>query len=343
MNIFSIYKDHIVGIVGDLAKAGALPLGLDLGKVAAEPPREAAHGDIATNVAMVLAKPAAKNPRDLANLLLEPLKKLPGVTEASIAGPGFINLRLAPATWGDTLRHVLGVGTAFGDGDLGRGEPINVEYVSANPTGPMHVGHARGAVVGDALAALLGKAGFKVTKEYYINDAGGQVNSAARAVRLRYLQALGRMTEDDFQAALQRKEVEYGGTYLIPIAEALMARDGDKWATGDEAAWLEPIKAFVVAEMMKLIKEDLAALGVRHDVFTSEKAILQAGKIDLAVKFLTEAGLVYTGTLPPPRGKAPDDWEPRPLLLFRAEQFGDDIDRPLSVFRGRYRLSQGQG
>ncbi|MDX2144634.1 MAG: arginine--tRNA ligase [Rhodospirillaceae bacterium] len=341
MNIFNTYKDRIAGIVNDLAALGALPAGLDLSKVAAEPPREAAHGDIATNVAMVLSKPAGKNPRELATLLLGPLKKLPGVTDAAIAGPGFINLRLEPATWADTLRHVLKVGTKFGDGQVGRGEPINVEYVSANPTGPMHVGHARGAVVGDALARLLAKAGFKVTKEYYINDAGGQVNSAARAVRLRYLQVLGKITEEDFQAALARKDVEYGGAYLIPVAESLAKRDGDKWVVGEESAWLEPIKAFVVAEMMAMIKDDLAALGVQHDVFTSEKALVDAGKVTGAVKFLDDAGLMYTGVLEPPKGKTPDDWEARPQRLFKATQFGDETDRPLQKSDGSWTYFAG--
>jgi len=336
MNIFNLYKDRIAGIVTDLAKAGALPQGLDLSKVAAEPPRDSSHGDIATNVAMVLAKPAGKNPRELAALVLEPLKKLDGVIDASIAGPGFINLRLAADTWPGILREVLTTGIKFGDGQTGQGAPINVEYVSANPTGPMHVGHARGAVVGDALARLLAKAGFKVTKEYYINDAGGQVNSAARAVRMRYLQVLGKITEDDVQAALAKKEIEYGGTYLIPIAEKLATKDGDKWASGDEAVWLSPIKAFVVAEMMALIKEDLAALGVQHDVFTSEKALVEAGKIDSAVKFLEGAGLMYTGVLEPPKGKTPDDWEPRPQRLFKATQFGDEIDRPLQKSDGSW-------
>ncbi|MSO98130.1 MAG: arginine--tRNA ligase [Rhodospirillaceae bacterium] len=341
MNIFNLYKDHITGIVNNLVAAGTLPKGLDLSKVAAEPPRDFAHGDLATNVALVLSKPAGKNPRDLANLLLDPLKKLPGVTEVSIAGPGFINLRLAASTWADTLRHVLTIGTRFGDADVGQGAPINVEYVSANPTGPMHVGHARGAVVGDALAGLLAKAGFKVTKEYYINDAGGQVNSAARAVRMRYMQVLGRITEEDFQAALARKEVEYGGSYLIPIAETLAKRDGDKWASGDESAWLEPIKTFVVAEMMAMIKDDLAALGVQHDVFTSEKALLSAGKVDAAVKTLEDAGLMYTGVLEPPKGKTPDDWEARPQRLFKATEFGDEIDRPLQKSDGSWTYFAG--
>jgi len=341
MNIFNLYKDRIVGIVAELVSAAALPADLDLSKVAAEPPRDPTHGDIATNVAMVLSKPAGKNPRDLAALLLEPLKKLPGVTEVTVAGPGFINMRLVGSTWADTLRHVLTIGTKFGDGHVGQGEPINVEYVSANPTGPMHVGHARGAVVGDALARLLAKAGYQVTKEYYINDAGGQVNSAARAVRMRYLQVLGRLTEDEFQAALARKEIEYGGAYLIPIAETLAKRDGEKWVTGDESSWLEPIKAFVVAEMMAMIKDDLAALGVQHDVFTSERALVDAGKVKDAVKFLEDAGLMYTGVLEPPKGKTPDDWEARPQRLFKATQFGDEIDRPLQKSDGSWTYFAG--
>ncbi len=341
MNIFNLYKDRILGIVNDLVKASALPQGLDLSKVAAEPPRDATHGDIATNVAMVLSKPVGKNPREIAALLTEPLKKLQGVTEVSIAGPGFIKLRLVGSTWANTLRHVLTIGTKFGDGDVGQGAAVNVEYVSANPTGPMHVGHARGAVVGDALARLLAKAGFKVTKEYYINDAGGQVNSAARAVRMRYLQVLGRLSEDEFQAALARKEIEYGGAYLIPIAETLAKRDGDKWAAGDESAWLAPIKAFVVAEMMVMIKDDLAALGVQHDLFTSEKALVGSGKVNSAVKFLEDAGLMYTGILEPPKGKTPDDWEARPQRLFKATEFGDEIDRPLQKSDGSWTYFAG--
>lgn len=342
MNIFNTYKDHIAGIVTDLANAGALPAGLDLSKVAAELPRDATHGDMATNVAMVLAKPAGKNPRELATLLHEPLKKLPGVTDVSIAGPGFINLKLEPKIWTEGLRHVLTVGTEFGAGHVGQGTNINVEYVSANPTGPMHVGHARGAVVGDALARILAKAGFKVTKEYYLNDAGGQVNSAARAVRMRYLQVLGRITEAQFQTALENKEVEYGGSYLVPVAEALAKRDGDKWASiEDEAQWMAPIRAFVVEQMVILIKEDLAALGVQHDVFSSEKALVDGGKVNEAVKFLEDAGLMYTGVLEPPKGMKPDDWEPRPQRLFKATQFGDEIDRPLQKSDGSWTYFAG--
>jgi len=341
MNIFATLKSRIDAVIGELAAEGALPQGLDLTRVAAEPPREAGHGDVTTNAAMVLAKPASRSPKDLAALLVERLKKMPDVTDASIAGPGFINLKLNDDIWRGSLRDVLTIGTAYGDGPV-RGEKINVEYVSANPTGPMHVGHARGAVVGDALARLLAKAGFAVTKEYYINDAGGQVDNVARALRMRYLQVLGKVTEDDVQGALARKEIQYGGAYLIPVAEALAARVGDKWAkVEDEAVWIPALRDFTVAYMMKLVKEDLVALGVHHDVFSSEKALVDAGKVDGALKFLDEAGLTYTGVLEPPKGKTPDDWEPRPQLLFKATQFGDEVDRPVKKSNGTWTYFAG--
>ncbi|MDX2224222.1 MAG: arginine--tRNA ligase [Rhodospirillaceae bacterium] len=342
MNIFATYRDRIAAAVQALAGQGVLPPGLDLSRIGVEPPKEAAHGDLSTNVAMVLAKPAGKSPRDLAGVLTGPIAALPGVAGVEVAGPGFINIRLKPEIWVGGLKHILKAGTAFGDATLGAGQPINVEYVSANPTGPMHVGHARGAVVGDALARVLAKAGFKVTKEYYINDAGGQVNAAARAVRLRYLQVLGRLTEQEFQAALARKEVEYGGAYLIPIAEALVARDGDRWAgVDDEAVWLPTLRAFVVAEMMALIKDDLAALGVSHDVFVSEKALVDGGKVATALDHLKTEGLMYTGVLEPPKGKTPEDYEPRPQLLFKATDFGDEIDRPVQKSDGSWTYFAG--
>ncbi len=342
MNIFATVKTRIDAVIGELMAEGALPTGLDLSKVSAEPPREAAHGDVTTNAAMVLSKPAGKAPKDIATLLVERFQKMPDVTAASIAGPGFINLKLADKIWRDALRDVLVTGTAYGDGQAGQGEKINVEYVSANPTGPMHVGHARGAVFGDVLARLLAKAGFAVTKEYYINDAGGQVDHVARALRMRYLQALGRITEDDVQAALARKEIMYGGDYLIPVAEALKARDGDKWAAvNDDAVWIPVLRDFTVAYMMKVVKEDLAALSVQHDVFTSEKALVDAGKVDDALAFLEKAGLTYTGVLEPPKGKTPDDWEPRPQLLFKATEFGDEVDRPLKKSDGTWTYFAG--
>lgn len=337
MNIFSIFKSRIDGVVGELMAEGALPAGLDLTRVAAEPPREAAHGDIATNAAMILAKPAGRQPRVLADLLLQRLAKLPDVTEVSVAGPGFINLKVSNDIWRASLRDVLAEGVRYGDARIGAGVAVNVEFVSANPTGPMHVGHARGAVIGDALANLLAKAGYNVTKEYYINDAGGQVDNVARALRLRYLQVLGKVSAADVQGALERKEIQYGGEYLIPCAEALAQRDGDKWVAGtDEAEWIPPLRDFTVAFMMKIVKEDLAALGIRHDVFTSEKALTQAGKVDAALKFLGDKGLTYTGVLEPPKGKTPDDYEPRPQLLFKATKFGDEIDRPLKKSTGAW-------
>ena len=341
MNIFAIMKARIETVVGELTAEGLLPPGLDTSKVGAEPPREAAHGDVTTNAAMVLAKPAGKAPKDIAALLVERLKKVADVTDASIAGPGFINLKLNDEIWRGALRDVLTIGAAYGDAPA-RGEKINVEYVSANPTGPMHVGHARGAVVGDALARLLGKAGYDVTKEYYINDAGGQVDNVARALRMRYLQVLGKLTEGDIQGALARKEIQYGGDYLIPVAEALAARDKDKWAgVEDEKVWIPALREFTVAFMMKLVREDLLALGVHHDVFSSEKALVDGGKVDGALKFLEGAGLTYTGVLEPPKGKTPDDWEPRPQLLFKATQFGDEVDRPLKKSDGSWTYFAG--
>ena len=335
MNIFAIMKTRLDAALGGLMAAGKLPAGLDLARVAVEPPRETGLGDITTNAAMVLAKPAGLAPKVLAEMIVEALKGVEDVTDASAAGPGFINIKLNDAVWRGALVDVLAAGRSYGDSTVGANEPINVEYVSANPTGPMHVGHARGAVMGDALSRLLAKAGFAVTKEYYINDAGGQVDNVAAALRMRYLQALGRITEADVQGALERKEIQYGGAYLIPVAEALKARDGDKWAeVNDPAAWIPPLRDFTVEYMMKLVKQDLFDLGVHHDVFSSEKALVENGKVDAALKFLADAGLTYTGVLEPPKGKTPDDWEPRPQLLFKATQFGDEVDRPLKKSSG---------
>lgn len=337
MNIFQTFKSRFDAVVGEMMAEGVLPAGLDLTRMAAELPRDPTHGDIATNAAMILAKPAGKPPRVLADLLVERFKKLPDVLDATVAGPGFINLKVNDDLWRGALRDVLREGTHYGDVDVGKGEPANVEYVSANPTGPMHVGHARGAVIGDALANLLAKAGFKVTKEYYINDAGGQVDNVARALRMRYLQTLGKISAEDVQGALERKEIQYGGDYLIPCAEALAARDGDKWVNvTDDAEWIPPLRDFTVEFMMKIVKEDLAAMGIKHDVFTSEKKLTQAGKVDDALKFMDEKGLTYTGVLEPPKGKTPDDYEPRPQLLFKATQFGDEIDRPLKKSSGAW-------
>jgi arginyl-tRNA synthetase len=329
MNIFKKLKDDIVAIVEDLARAGSLPAGLETDRVACEPPREAAHGDISTNAAMVLAKPAGMKPRDLAELLISKIKALPGVVGAEAAGPGFINLRLADSVWHARLAELLAEGTAYGDSTMGAGRRVNVEYVSANPTGPMHVGHSRGAVVGDALALLLQKAGFDVTKEYYINDAGAQVDVLARSAHLRYREALG-------EEIGEIPEGLYPGEYLKPVGVALAGRDGRKWLEVPEAEWLPEVRAFAIDAMMALIRQDLAALGVKHDIFTSERSLVEGGKVEGAKAFLEERGLVYTGVLEPPKGKLPDDWEPRPQTLFRATQFGDDVDRPLKKSDGSW-------
>jgi arginyl-tRNA synthetase len=324
MNVFAYFRDEVL-----TALDGLVPAALDLSRVAVEPPREVAHGDMSTNAAMVLAKGAAAKPRDLAERLAAKLRAHPDVTECSVAGPGFINWRLSDAFWHARIADVLREGTAYGDSGLGKGQRVNVEYVSANPTGPMHVGHARGAVVGDALASLLAKAGFDVTREYYINDAGAQVDVLARSTYLRYREALG-------EAVGAIPEGLYPGDYLKPAGADLARRDGDKWRAAPEEAWLPAFRAHAVGAMMDLIREDLAALGVRHDVFVSERKLHESGAIERVVAELEAKGLVYTGTLEPPKGKLPEDWEPRPQLLFRATEFGEEVDRPLKKSDGAW-------
>ncbi len=323
MNLFKYFRDEIVAI------AERIVPGLDTARVTAEPPREAEHGDVATNAAMVLAKPAGMKPRDLAEKLAADLRAHPAVTAVEVAGPGFINLRLSESFWFERLADVLAAGEDWGSSEAGGGHRINVEYVSANPTGPMHIGHARGAVVGDALAALLEKAGFAVTREYYINDAGGQVDVLARSTHLRYREALG-------EAIGAIPEGLYPGDYLVPVGQALADRDGARWRDAPEAEWLPVFRAHAVEAMLAMIREDLAALGVKHDVFTSERALVEGGKVDAALAFLAERGLIYEGVLEPPKGKLPDDWEPRPQTLFKATQFGDDVDRPLKKSDGAW-------
>ena len=330
MNLFKYFLDEIKLEVERLMRVGALPGGLDLGRMTVEPTRDPAHGDIATNAAMVLAKPAGKSPRDLAVLLAESLRVHPAVSAAEIAGPGFINLRLGDGFWHARLGEILLAGPAYGDSAIGAGRMVNVEYVSANPTGPLHVGHARGAVVGDVLAALLEKAGYAVCREYYINDAGAQVDVLARSTHLRYREALG-------ETITAIPEGYYPGDYLKEVGRALATRDGDRWLAAPESAWLGPVRSFAVAAMMALIREDLAAIGIRHAVFTSERAIVEAGMIEAAVETLEKAGLVYVGTLEPPKGKpTPEDWEPRPQTLFRSTAYGDDVDRPLKKADGSW-------
>ena len=311
----------------------ALPPDL-LARVELSPARDPAHGDLATNAAMLAARPAGRPPRDLAEALAEALRALPEIAEAAPAGPGFVNLRLRPAAWQGILPGILRAGEAYGDGSIGAGIRVNVEYVSANPTGPMHIGHCRGAVVGDALANLLTKAGYAVTKEYYINDAGAQVTALAWAAYWRYLQAIDtQLTEEEFAAEVPGG-LQYRGDYLVPVGEALAARYGAVLATpgGAIAApdlWLDIVRDHTIASMMEQVRADLAALGVAQEVFSSERALVASGAADALIERLRAEGLIYEGVLEPPKGKTPEDWEPRPQTLFRATKFGDDVDRPL--------------
>lgn len=329
MNIFSIFRNHIEELLEDLMAAGMLPAELETQRITVEPPRDPTHGDISTNAAMVLAKSAAMKPHDLAERIAERLRGVEGVDSVEIAGPGFVNLRLGDSVWHRCLEAAIGLGKAYGDSDHGGGRQVNVEYVSANPTGPLHIGHARGTVFGDVLAALLEKAGYTVTREYYINDAGAQVDALARSAYLRYCEALGRDT-GAFPEGL------YPGDYLKPIGRELAEINGDRWLDAPETEWLAEIRAFTIDSMMALIREDLAALGVHHDVFTSERRLIDAGMVDDVLETLDGTGHIYTGTLEPPKGKAPDDWEPRPQTLFRATEFGDDVDRPLRKSDGSW-------
>ena len=329
MNIYKHFSVVVRNILEDLAAAGGLPAGLDLARVAVEAPREAAHGDLATNAAMVLSKAAGLKPRDLADMLVPRLIAHSDIVSAEIAGPGFINLRLSEAFWRDRLKDVLIAGAAYGDSDEGKGRRVNVEYVSANPTGPLTAGHARGAVVGDAIANLLARTGYDVCREYYINDAGAQVDVLARSTFLRYREALG-------ETIAEIPPGFYPGEYLKAVGQALVEQDGAKWRDLPEAEWLSPLRAFAVARMMQSIESDLGALGVRMDRFSSERALVEAGAVTRALAELDSRGLLYTGILEPPKGKQLDDWEPREQLLFRSTQFGDDVDRPLAKADGSF-------
>jgi arginyl-tRNA synthetase len=328
-NIFHAYKLKVSDILGTMAANGDLPAGLDYSRVNVEPPKEAAHGDMATNAAMVLSKAAGKNPRQLGEALAERMKAMPGGKEVSVAGPGFVNFRLADSEWTSAIRNILLEGTQYGDSKIGLREKVNVEYVSANPTGPLTVGHARGAVVGDSLAKLLEKAGFDVTREYYINDAGAQVEKLARTVYLRYREALG-------ENIGEIPTGYYPGEYLKDVGAAIAQRDGKKWLGQSEADWLPVCKAQALEMMMAEIKADLGDMGIRHNVFSSEQAVIDAGAVEKAFNILQDKGLIYTGVLEPPKGKAPDDWEERPQTLFKATQFGDDVDRPLKKSDGSW-------
>jgi len=321
MNLFADIRSLVLSTLDTLVAEGALPAGLSFDAITVEPPRDAAHGDMATNAAMVLAKPAGMKPRDIADTLAARLAEDPRITVVDVAGPGFLNLRLDKAVWQDVVGAVLAQGTGFGRGDLGQGKRVNVEYVSANPTGPLHVGHTRGAVFGDALASLLDFAGYDVTREYYINDGGAQVDVLARSVYNRYLEA--------HDLSVDWPEGTYPGDYLIDVGEALKAKVGDAYIDKDESVWLEEIRNFATDAMMKLIRADLAALGVEMDVFYSEKSLYGTGKIEAAIEDLKSKGLIYEGVLAPPKGKTPEDWEPREQTLFKSTEHGDDVDRPV--------------
>lgn len=329
MNIFNRMRSELERVIQALQTSGALPADLDISKITMEPPRDASHGDMATNAAMMLAKPVGKPPRAIAELLKPGLEGLDAVAAVEIAGPGFINLTLKPSLWRDQLRAILEAGLDYGRSTMGGNVPVNVEYVSANPTGPLHIGHARGAVLGDVLARLLAKAGYAVWKEYYVNDAGGQVDTLARSALLRYREALG---EDIGEIP----EGLYPGEYLKAVGEALKAEHGAKLLDLSEAEALEIVRAKSLVMMLDLIKEDLAALGVHHDEFSSERAIVASGAVDRALARLEADGHIYVGVLEPPKGKAPEDWEPRPQTLFRSTAFGDDVDRALKKSDGSW-------
>ncbi|MGC1778084.1 MAG: arginine--tRNA ligase [Xanthobacteraceae bacterium] len=336
-NIFADVLACVVGATDTLIAAGTLPAGIDRSRVTVEPPRDPTHGDIATNAAMVLAKDAGLKPRDLAEAIAGKLQADGQVEKADVAGPGFINLTLKPAAWIAALRSAVKAGIDYGRSDIGGGRPVNVEYVSANPTGPMHVGHGRGAVFGDALASLLAFTGFKVTREYYINDAGAQVNVLARSAFLRYREALG---EDIGEIP----EGLYPGDYLKPLGVMLAKTYGDLLKSQAESQWLGVLRKITIAAMMQSIREDLGVLGISQDRFFSEESLIYqeemgADSIDFVagtIEGLRQQGYVYEGRLPPPKGAPVEDWEDREQTLFRSTAFGDDVDRPLKKSDGSY-------
>ena len=328
MNLFAEIRTLVVDTLAQMTAEGSLPAGLDLSAVAVEPPRDPAHGDMATNAAMVLAKPAGLQPRAIADALALRLAKDARITSAEVAGPGFLNLRLATSLWQRVVKDALQAGAKFGKSELGQEQRVNVEFVSANPTGPMHVGHVRGAVVGDALSNLLAFAGWNVTREYYINDGGAQVDVLARSAYERYREANG--LEPEIREGL------YPGDYLIPVGEALKAKYGASLLDQPEEVWLQDVRSFATELMMEEIRSDLRVLGVEMDVFSSEKALYGTGEIEAAIETLRGMDLIYEGVLEPPKGKEPDDWEPRVQTLFRSTAHGDDVDRPVKKSDGSW-------
>ena len=329
MNLFGHFQAVVRTELSAMMAGGELTPGLDISRVTAEPPRDASHGDVTTNAAMVVAKAAGMAPKVLAEVLSKRLAKQPDVLSAEVAGPGFINLRLKETFWPKILSAILELGENYGRSELGKGIKTNVEYVSANPTGPLHVGHCRGAVFGDALAALLEVTGYDVSTEYYINDAGAQVDTVARSAFLRYQEALG-TDIGEIPAGL------YPGEYLIPVGQALAAEHGKKLLAMTEEQWLPIARQKAIAMMMDLIRGDLASLKIHQDIFFSEKSLHESNEVRDTVADLRAHGHVYEGRLPPPKGELPEDWEDREQTLFRATEFGDDIDRPLLKSDGSY-------
>ncbi len=330
MSIYAQYTALLDGVLDDLISDGALPEGIERRNVTVEPPRDPAHGDLATNAAMVLAKGANTNPRALAEAIKPKLEALAPVTSVEVAGPGFINIRLNPDAWRDELRTILREGEEYGLSNVGANERVNVEYVSANPTGPLHMGHCRGAVVGDSLARLLEAAGFRVTKEYYVNDAGAQVDTLARSVHLRYREALG-------ENIGEIGEGFYPGDYLKPVGTILAAQHGDRFVSAPESEWLPLFRDAAIQAMLDLIRHDLGLLNIHHDLFSSEAELQRNGAVEHAMQVLRDKGLVYEGALERPKSLDPhDEWEPVELTLFRSSQFGDDQDRPMKKSDGSW-------
>ena len=331
MNVFEFVRGQIVAVVAGLIERGELRNVADLSKIVVEPPKDTSHGDMATNVALVLSKEVGISPRELADLLVPLIMKIVGVSHAAIAGPGFINLMLDDTLYHDVLKNILASGPEFGQSQVGQGEAVNVEYVSANPTGPLHVGHGRGAVFGDALASLLGSANYRVVREYYINDAGAQVDVLARSAFLRYCEALG-------QEIGEIPDGLYPGDYLKPVGTALAASYGDRLTGLPESEWIDIVRSKAIEMMLDLIKEDLAVLGIRHDLFFSERSLALGEKdvIRATIDDMISRDLVYQGRLLPPKGAPVEDWEDREQTLFRATDFGDDVDRPLLKSDGSY-------
>ena len=334
MNIFNIFRVEIYKALDRLKENGSVSIDAVVGAISVEPPRDSAHGDIATNVALVLAAAAQRKPRDLAELLIPELEQIPDVASVEIAGPGFLNFRLRSDYWRDLITEILDSDLEFGRNDSGAGQKVLVEFVSANPTGPLHVGHARGAIFGDVLSRLLKFSGFEVTREYYWNDAGAQIDKLAASVYWHYLQNLG-VTESDQAMAEVGQDIEYKGDYLVDVGAQLVEVDGEKWRGVEKKEWLPRLRAISIDAMKALVRNDLGVLGSEFDNEVSESELLSHGKVDAAVRALELKGLVYQGRLEPPKGKA-DDWVARDQLLFRATQFGDEVDRPLQKSDGTW-------